>query len=258
MPLLQKRIWKVDEIDKLYLRQSEWTRPFRKYFFTGRFPEKFRVLDAGGGTGVIGDEIGRLFSADVYSIDVDFEALFYSLSNRQNITFHAQANIYLLPFSSNFFHCSVTHFVFLWLAQPEKALRELIRVTMPSGWVVAIAEPDYESRIDYPSETSKIGQLQKESLIDRGINPIIGRQLFGLFNQCGLKNVVAGVYNNEWNTSIGSNLFEKEWEILSKDLSDRLSSEEIQSYRQIDFQHFKAGKRISFVPTFYAFGQVPE
>lgn len=256
MPLWKEERSPVEFLDRLYQRQSEWTRPLRNFFFHQRFSVPFRVLDAGSGTGVLGNEIAQKYHAEVYSIDLNRDVLAYSRRQRPDISFHAQADIYHLPFPPRFFHCAITHFVFLWLKHPQNALKELIRVTMPGGWIVAFAEPDYEARIDYPGETAKLGQIQKQSLIKRGINPTMGRELFALFNECGLRHVTSGLYSGEWKFPLTHSQFVNEWETLENDLWGYLSFEEIQSYREQDFQNFVKGKRLSFVPTFYAYGQV--
>lgn len=255
---LRKEKVSPEHLDQLFKRQAEWTRPFRELFFHQRFPPSFRVLDAGSGTGVLGSEIAQRYSAEVYSIDINYSLLMYSRRHCPDIFFHTQADIHRLPFPSHYFNCVMTHFVFLWLSHPKDALRELIRVTMPGGWITAFAEPDYEARIDYPNETAKLGQIQKQSLIERGINPTMGRELFALFNECGLCQVTSGLYSGEWKFPVKPVQLKNEWETLENDLWGYLSFEEIRSYREKDFQNFMNGRRLSFVPTFYAYGQVPD
>jgi len=258
MPPLRDEKSSIEYLDRLFQRQSKWTRPFRDFFFRHRFPEHFRILDAGCGTGVLSEDITISYGAQVHSIDIDFDMVRYSHHQHPAVYFHAQADIYHLPFPSKYFHCVMTHFVFLWLKSPEDALKEMIRVTMPSGWIVAIAEPDYEARIDFPQDTADIGKMQTQSLVQRGIIPTMGRQLSALFNKCGLTHITTGVYSGEWNIPQEPTQFEQEWETIEKDLLYYLSMDEVQSYRQRDFRHFISGRRISFVPTFYAFGQVPD
>ncbi len=51
---------------------------------------------------------------------------------------------------------------------------EMVRVTRPHGFVLALAEPDYGGRIDYPSELSTIGNWQIEAAEGARGKPVYG------------------------------------------------------------------------------------
>ena len=48
-----------------------------------------------------------------------------------------QGSIYATPFPSQSFDLSLAHTVLMHVPHPEQALREMIRVTRPGGWVIA-------------------------------------------------------------------------------------------------------------------------
>ena len=62
----------------------------------------------------------------------------------------------------------------------------MVRVTHPGGFVLALAEPDYGGRIDYPTELSQIGDWQKNALKQQGANPLMGRELRSIFSHAGI------------------------------------------------------------------------
>ena len=62
--------------------------------------------------------------------------------------------------------------------------------------------------------------------------------------------------NAEWD-QISQSDFDLEWAVLRKDLMWKLLPEELDRYYHIDFDAFQQGRRVLFVPIFYAFGQVP-
>ena len=78
------------------------------------------------------------------------------------------------------------------LADPKRALDELMRVTRPGGWVV-VAEPDWGTLVvDGCDAATTLAVLT--AIAGRICDPWIGRRLFGLFRRAGLAEVaiVAG------------------------------------------------------------------
>ena len=82
-----------------------------------------------------------------------------------------------LPLADGCFDVCLCHFLLLWVTDPIQVLQEMYRVTRSGGVVMALAEPDYGSRIDYPQELSLLGKWQMDSLEQQGADPFIGRKL---------------------------------------------------------------------------------
>ena len=83
-------------------------------------------------------------------------------------------------FKASFDIC-LCHFLLLWIANPLAALKEMRRIVKPGGWVLALAEPDYGSRIDFPPELEALGQAQSKALQSQCADVSVGRKLRGLF-----------------------------------------------------------------------------
>jgi SAM-dependent methyltransferase len=161
-----------------------------------------------------------------------------------------------LPFSENSFDVTVCHFLLLWVFEPGAILSEMARVTKPKGWVMALAEPDYGGRIDYPETLIEIGVLQTQSLAAQGSDPMIGRKLRALFTHAGLKDIKVGVLGGEWTGSLSPEELNSEWRILIADLKHTLSVDAMDAIRSVDQEAWRNGSRILYVPTFYACGCV--
>ncbi len=146
------------------------------------------------------------------------------------------------------------HFVLLWLADPRRALNEMRRVAAPGGAVLALAEPDYGGRIDYPEALSRLGTWQSQALEEQGANPRMGRRLAGLFQQAGLVEVESGVLGAQWSQTDSDEDMEMEWQVLRNDLAEAVPPEELEALERLDRQATQAGERVLFVPTFYAWG----
>ncbi len=94
----------------------------------------------------------------------------------------------------------------------------MARVTRRGRAVLALAEPDYGGRIDYPASLADLGRLQTEGLRQAGANPLIGRELASLFRQAGLVKIETGVLGGEWRYPIPDRDRESEWSTLRADL----------------------------------------
>jgi hypothetical protein len=130
------------------------------------------------------------------------------------------------------------------------------RVTRPGGAVLALAEPDYGGRIDYPRELAELGRWQAESLQRQGVDPEIGRKLAGVFVRAGLRQVESGVMGGEWAYPAAAGETSLEWSVLESDLAGQIAPQDLQKLRQSEAAATQNGERVLFVPTFYAWGRV--
>jgi ubiquinone/menaquinone biosynthesis C-methylase UbiE len=158
-----------------------------------------------------------------------------------------------LPLAANSFDIVYCHFFLLWVVDATQALAEMNRVARPGGWVLALAEPDYGGRIDYPPPLASAGRLQLEALRAQGAEPETGRRLAHLFHQAGLTQIRTGVLGGQW-SQMDSNEWQLEWETLRRDLTGLVSPAEIERLYRLEVASRKAGERVLFVPTFYAAG----
>ncbi len=131
------------------------------------------------------------------------------------------------------------------------------RITRPGGWVIALAEPDYGGRIDYPSELESLGKEQTLRLYDQGADVVMGRKLKSLFSDIKLENIHSGIISAEWNKQFNTTEFNLEWSVLKRDLQGKMPQKELVRYYGVDLAASGNGTRVLFVPIFYAFGQVP-
>lgn len=237
-----------------YAQQVRWTLATRRYIFNCiKARPSQRILEVGCGSGVVLASLAKDGFTNNIGLDIDLQAL--QLANSKAV---ASANALNLPFLKNSFDISLCHFLLLWVADPLKVLSEMKRVTLPSGWVLALAEPDYGSRIDYPPELETLGKAQSQALQSQCADISIGRKLKSLFADCGLANIQSGIISAEWGQDFNQADFDLEWAVLRKDLMWKMSPEELDRYYHIDLDASRQGRRVLFVPIFYAFGQVAE
>lgn len=242
-----------------YLNQATWTSSIRFHLYQkANLGTAHRVLDAGCGTGALLPELLQYPSLQVYGVDLDLPSLSFAAAIAPQARL-VQANILQIPFPENFFDISLFHFVLLWVPEPLRALIELKRVTRQGGAILALAEPDYGGRIDYPEVLHILGESQRTALKNQGADPWMGRKLRALFSQAGLRQVECGVLGGQWGTDFDEKAWIEEWEILENDLEylqPKLGKKQVDDLRLSDYNAWRNGARILFVPTFYAFGRV--
>jgi ubiquinone/menaquinone biosynthesis C-methylase UbiE len=239
-----------------YLQQASWTKLNRdRLYKLGGIKDAGRVLEVGSGTGVITAELGTAGPGQVYGIDIEPSVARFAHKEDQ-ISTYLVGDGATLPFSTNAFDVVLSHFLLLWVQDPEKILAEMVRVTAPGGYVLATAEPDYGGRIDFPQELAVIGELQAKSLERQGADVQLGRRVRSIFENAELEQVISGVLGGEWKGSVLSEGFDNEWETIERDLIEDMSEGELSRYKALDREAQLRGERILFVPTFYAMGRV--
>ena len=243
-----------DQAHQRFSIQAGWGDALRRYLFdrlnlkTGE-----RVLETGCGTGAVLAGLNDYTQGMTFGLDINPPYLHFARKLQPQAALTA-GNALQLPFPGGAFAAVYCHFFLLWLPDPAAALAEMLRVTRPGGAVLALAEPDYGGRIDYPEELAGLGNLQAIALQHQGADPELGRRLPELFHAAGLKKVENGVLGGQWTHPIDQRAWQSEWDTLEQDLSGLVEPKRIAALRRMDAEAWQAGRRVLFVPTFYAIG----
>lgn len=250
------------EWHKRFSLQAQWTSSTRNYLFSlAGVSGSDYVLDVGCGTGVQTRLLSDSGVQHPVGIDINPKFIDLAATLMQNGEFSV-ADAHLLPFEENTFVCSFSHYVLMWIINPLSVLIQMKRVTKPGAAVLALAEPDYGGRIDYPDELETINRWQSQALQHQGADPFFGRKLKSLFHEAGFVDIEVGVIGAQWKKSPSKEELSSEWSIIQHDLSalDKENSEFAQNsevIKKLDFAAWASGERILYVPTFYALGRVP-
>ncbi len=240
-----------------YQQQARWTADLRRYLYRqAGLARARRALEVGCGSGAILGELAAQLPLAV-GLDLDRAVLALAQVNAAGAPLTA-GDAHTLPFAAASFDLSLCHFLLLWVADPLGVLREMKRVTRPGGWVLALAEPDYGGRVDFPEALATLGLWQRESLQRQGADPLMGRKLAMLFHRAGLESVETGALGGQWRGAPDWDQWQLEWAVLESDLEKTFPDFESRKVlKAIDQSAYQSGERVLFVPTFYAAGRVP-
>lgn len=242
---------------KRYVDQAGWTEYIRKYIFNKINPRpNTRILEVGSGTGAVIKALQDEGYHNITGLDLDYPSLAFARANQPSFT-QILGDGHHLPFDKAAFYLTYCHYLLIWASQPALILSEMRRVTQAGGWVLALAEPDHQARIDYPAELEVLGKHQTQALRDQGVDSCLGRKIRSLFMQTGLLEVETGILSAQWQQSDQSTDVKTEWSMIRADLEDILNPNELANYQQQDRQARAKGERVLFIPTFYALGKVP-
>lgn len=242
------------QIDQQFRNQSEWTKPLREYILTQlNIPTNANILEIGCGTGAVLDDFYRHGFRNLVGLDINPDYLHFVKQNKGEMQL-VNGDAFKLPFCNAVFDVCFFHYFLLWVSPLNLVLQEARRVMKDDGVVIALAEPDYMARIDYPDELQIIGEIQNLALAQAGADLAMGRRLKELLINCGLKNVTGGIFGQEWSSQPSLEEFRFEWNYLEIDLHPYLAQGEIERLKRLDYQARHENRRLLFIPTFWAIG----
>lgn len=238
---------------KRYLQQAGWTRDLRAYLFekTGAKAAD-GILEVGCGTGAVLSLVES--PAALYGVDIDSHALTQCRANAVRAIL-TRGDGLALPYASGAFDIVFCHYLLLWVSDPLQAVLEMKRVTRAGGHVLALAEPDHESRIDKPDELKPLGTWQVDSLKRQGADLGFGARLAEVFFQAGIHLHETGPIQNVKSDSSADEL-DIEWAVIESDLAGMVEGKKIQRLKSLDAAARQRGERVLHVPTYFAWGQV--
>ncbi len=242
-------------------RQSEWLREsyqwlIKRWILHEREDEGIRgerggtdgkptALDVGCGPGYVMDILGS--QLDIRGVDWDWDMV--ALGHQQDFDV-LLGDADHLPFDDDQFEVVYCSFLLMWVRDPDKVVREMVRVA--KKWVICFAEPDFGARIDHPKELEGLKNLVIEGVKGGGGDPFIGRKLQQLFTRNGIEPEL-GIHQGVWGLEALRKESKGEWKWLQ--MTTGLDEDDLEGYRREWDRALTGGSLFQFNPIFYALGR---
>ncbi len=188
-------------VDPEYLRRlAEIVQPVKRHSYAAMaLASGKRVLDVGCGPGADTVPMGEIVGpqGEVQGIDHDEEMVQQAdqLARDKGVhawVHHRQGDAAALPFEDQYFDACRSERLLQHLADPEKAVSEMVRVTRPGGMIV-VTDTDHSS-VSIANEMLEIEWKLRRVRADMLANGYSGRHLFGYFKRARLENISVEVF----------------------------------------------------------------
>ena len=183
-----------EEMTRLQTQAEEFSSSTEESMVKLGIKSDMKVVDIGCGTGSVSfmispmvGELGRVVGVDSNQYAIDYcndVARSNGILNTKFIISDATR----LNFEPNSFDIAYSRFLFQHIKEANEALREMVRITKPGG-VVMVEDCDLFTWLIYPKNesVSKLWHWYESIQLDRGTDPEIGRKLYAMFLEEGLK-----------------------------------------------------------------------
>jgi ubiquinone/menaquinone biosynthesis C-methylase UbiE len=145
-----------------------------------------RFLDVGGGTGDDARALAKHHSGSAIALDRSFTMARECSSRGGVASIVGEASE--LPFRDNSFDGCRADRTFQHLLEPQRALREMVRVTRPSGQIVVV-DPDYDTQVlEFPDQdlARRVLRFRADHALRNGT---LAHRMPAMFREAGLAEV---------------------------------------------------------------------
>lgn len=143
------------------------------------------ILDIGCGTGILLDQLSKTMNnLKLYGLDISSEMVKVAMSKLGDKAIITQGTADALPYPDKFFNCVTCATSFHHYQNPEKSIREMFRVLIPSGKLI-ILDPciDGYLRKQICSVLNKISKERDTNLFEK-------QQMAKMFENAGFENIL--------------------------------------------------------------------
>lgn len=151
------------------------------------------VLDVGCGFGLESVRLARLVQPGGHVVGLDHSIAFVEEARRRaaaagiDVAFDA-GDAQALPFAAASFDVARAERVLVYIADPEKALSELHRVTRPGG-TIALIEPDFDTNSINLSDRAMTRRVLAHESASGVVNGWLVRELAAMLRRAGFRDV---------------------------------------------------------------------
>jgi predicted TPR repeat methyltransferase len=177
-----KWIYSSKNTEELAERYDEWAESYDKELeedygwqipqlmaeeLSGFTPVNERILDAGAGTGLVGQFLGSLGYGNLVAMDLSSEMLNKAREKDVYQEFHQMDMGETLDFPDDSFDAVVCAGVLTFSHAPAKSLYEMVRVTKSGGHILYSLRTDAYESMGFEGITEELESRQKWKLVEK-------------------------------------------------------------------------------------------
>lgn len=155
------------DYEATFEREFEYRAPkLAAEFFCRYVPKQARILDAGAGTGLMGETLAKLGYHDLAAMDLSHGMLEEARKKNVYRELHHMVMGKTLDFADACFDAVVSVGVFAAGQAPASAFAELIRITRPGGYIVFTLRPDVYESYGFKEKQAALEEAGKWKLVE--------------------------------------------------------------------------------------------
>ena len=137
-------------------------------YFVKYVPLGARILDAGAGTGLMGELLYAKGYRELVAMDLSKGMLEQARSKNVYKEFHQMVMGRPLDFQTDWFDAVISVGTLTEGHAPANSLDELVRVTKPSGHIIYTLRTDLYEKAGFKDKNNSLAQLGKWILVEKG------------------------------------------------------------------------------------------
>ena len=160
-------------------------------FFTRYSPKEARILDAGAGTGLMGEILTKLGYHDLVAMDLSQSMLDEARKKNVYRELHQMAMGKPLDFATDSFDAVVSVGVFTAAHAPASSFDELVRITKPSGHIVFTLSTESYENSGFKEKLMTLESEGKWKLVEASESQLLTKGEAGVYHQVWVYQVTA-------------------------------------------------------------------
>ena len=158
--------WAKD-YDADLMQEFEWRGPqMAAEFFSHYVPKDARVLDAGAGTGMVGEVLAKMGYSNMVAMDISPGMLEEARKKNVYREFDQMVMGESLDYATDSFDAVISVGVLTVGHAPASSLDELIRITKPGGYIVYSLRPDTYEKNGFREKHAALESEGKWKLVE--------------------------------------------------------------------------------------------
>ncbi len=160
-------------------------------FFTRYVPKEARILDAGAGTGLMGEVLSKLGYGDLIAMDLSQGML--NEAGKKNVyrELHQMVMGEPLDFATDSFDAVVSVGVFTAAHAPASSFDELVRVTRPGGHIIFTLSTEAYENSGFKEKLRALEAGDRWKFVERSESRLLTKEGAGVYHQVWVYQVTA-------------------------------------------------------------------